>query len=168
MPWSGIAGPYGNSIFRFLRNLHTVLHSGCTNFLHSHQQYSLFSFLSSRVLFSQHPLQHLLFVDFFLKGRNQFSYLFIYYYFLAALSLHCCTWAFSSCGERGQIFIVVHGLLIEVASPVAEHRLQAHGLQQLQHAGSVVVAHGLSCSAACGIFLDQGSNPCPLHWQADS
>ena len=29
-------------------------------------------------------------------------------------------------------------------------------------------AHGLSCSAACGIFPDQGSNPCPLHWQADS
>ena len=33
---------------------------------------------------------------------------------------------------------------------------------------SVVVAHGLSCSVACGIFPDQGSNPCPLHWQADS
>ena len=57
---------------------------------------------------------------------------------------------------------------------------QARGLQQLQFAGSVVVAHGLqstgsvvvayglSCSAACGIFPDQGSNPCPLHWQADS
>ena len=37
-----------------------------------------------------------------------------------------------------------------------------------RHAGSVVVAHGPSCSAACGIFPDQGSNPCPLHWQADS
>ena len=34
--------------------------------------------------------------------------------------------------------------------------------------GSVVVAHGPSCSAACGIFPDQGSNSCPLHWQADS
>ena len=33
---------------------------------------------------------------------------------------------------------------------------------------SLVVAHGLSCSAACGIFPDQGSNLCPLHWQADS
>ena len=30
------------------------------------------------------------------------------------------------------------------------------------------MAHGLSCSAACGIFPDQGSNPYPLHWQADS
>ena len=37
-----------------------------------------------------------------------------------------------------------------------------------RHAGSVVVAHGLCCSAACGIFPDRGSNPCPLHWQADS
>ena len=35
-------------------------------------------------------------------------------------------------------------------------------------AGSVVVAHGSSCSVACGIFPDQGSNPCPLHRQADS
>ena len=37
-----------------------------------------------------------------------------------------------------------------------------------RRAGSVVVAHGTSRSAACGIFPDQGSNPCPLHWQADS
>ena len=37
-----------------------------------------------------------------------------------------------------------------------------------RHAGSVVVAHGPSCSTAYGIFPDQGSNPCPLHWQVDS
>ena len=37
-----------------------------------------------------------------------------------------------------------------------------------RRAGSAVVAHGPSCSVACGIFPDQGSNPCPLHWQADS
>ena len=37
-----------------------------------------------------------------------------------------------------------------------------------RRSGSVVVAHGPSCSAACGILPDQGSNPCPLHWQADS
>ena len=35
-------------------------------------------------------------------------------------------------------------------------------------AGSAAVAHGPSCSAACGILPAQGSNPCPLHWQADS
>ena len=37
-----------------------------------------------------------------------------------------------------------------------------------RRAGSVVVAHGPSCSAACGISPDQGSNPCPLHRQAGS
>ena len=36
-----------------------------------------------------------------------------------------------------------------------------------RRAGSVIVAHGPSCSAAGGIVPDQGSNPCPLHWQAD-
>ena len=33
---------------------------------------------------------------------------------------------------------------------------------------SIVVVHGLSCSAVCGVFQDQGSNPCLLHWQVDS
>ena len=37
-----------------------------------------------------------------------------------------------------------------------------------RRAGSVIVAHGPICSVACGIFPDQGSNPCLLHWQADS
>ena len=37
-----------------------------------------------------------------------------------------------------------------------------------RRAGSVIVAHGPSCSAACGIFPDRGTNPCPLQWQADS
>ena len=49
-------------------------------------------------------------------------YVFIYL-FLAELGLCCCAWAFSSCGERGLLFVVVHGLLIAVASLVAEHGL---------------------------------------------
>ena len=43
--------------------------------------------------------------------------------FLAALGLHCCARAFSSCSKRGLLFVAVHGLLIAVASLVAEHGL---------------------------------------------
>ena len=49
-------------------------------------------------------------------------YLFIYL-FLAALGLRCCAQAFSGCGERGLLFVVVRGLLIAVAPLVAEHGL---------------------------------------------
>ena len=45
------------------------------------------------------------------------------YLFMAVLGLPCCTRAFSSCGERGLLFVVVRGLLIAVASLVAEHGL---------------------------------------------
>ena len=42
---------------------------------------------------------------------------------MAALGLRCCTQAFSSCGERGLLFVVVRGLPIAVTSLVAEHGL---------------------------------------------
>ena len=72
---------------------------------------------------------------------------------MAVLSLHCCMRAFSRCEEHGLLFVVVSGLLIVVAS---------------QSTGSVAVVHGLSCSEACWILLDRGSNPCALHRQVDS
>ena len=125
------------------------------------------------------------FFFFFLKN---FTYLFIYPFIFgcvgssflcegflqlqqAGATLHCDARA-SLCW----VFISVRGL-----SPVAASRghssLRCAGLSPSRpllrstgsrRAGSVVVVHGLSCSAACGIFPDQRSNPCPLHWQADS
>ena len=90
------------------------------------------------------------------RGQSIFHYL-----FLATLGLCDCTWAFSSRGNQGLLFILVQRRLLVVASPVAEHRLQGMW-------ASVIVARGLTCPVACEIFPDQGSNPCPLHWQADS
>ena len=65
----------------------------------------------------EHPLQIFLLIN---KLINLF---------LAVLGLCCCTWAFSSCGKTGLLFVVVRGLLIAVASLVAEQGLKARRLQ---------------------------------------
>ena len=81
--------------------------------------------------------------------------------------LHVCLWLhwgfvavhrlFSSCGDWGYTLILAHRLLIVVGISC---KTWAPGAW-----ASVVVVHGL---VACGIFPDQGLNPCLLHWQADS
>ena len=78
----------------------------------------------------------------YLIFKNKFIYLI--YLFLAVLGL-CCSARASHCGGFSRC------------------RARALGAR-----APVVVAHGLSCSVACGIFLDQGLNQCPLHWQEDS
>ena len=85
-----------------------------------------------------------------------YMYTLLYLYLLFTLTLlvlHCCAWSFSTWDKQSQSPAVLHGLLIEVASLVAK--------QGFCRAGAVVVPHTLSCPAACGIFPDQGSNPCP-------
>ena len=75
------------------------------------------------------------------------------------------------------VFVSVRGLSLVAASgghsssPCAGLSLSRPLLLRStgsRRAGSAIVAHGPSCSAAYGIFPDRGSNPCPLHWQADS
>ena len=56
-------------------------------------------------------------------GASVFFFFFNLFLFLAALGLHCCVRAFSSCGERGLLSVGVRGLFIAVASFVAEHGL---------------------------------------------
>ena len=70
------------------------------------------------------------------------------------------------------VFAVVHGLSLAVVTLqfrcVGFSLWWLLSLMEQSERASVAVAHGLSCSAACGIFPDQGLNPCSLHWQADS
>ena len=68
-----------------------------------------------------------------------FSKFYLFIFIFDCPIFDCFVWTFSSCSEQG--------LLIVVASLVEEHGLQGEG--------SVVVVYGLSCSKACGIFLDQ-------------
>ena len=95
---------------------------------------------------------------------------FVFFFFKVPLYLFIYLW-------MCWVFVSVRGLSLVVASG-GHSSSRCAGLSLSwplplrstgsRRAGSVIVAHGRSCSAACGIFPDQGSNTCPLHWQADS
>ena len=96
---------------------------------------------------------------------NFFFLIFIYYLFIMFYFWLC--WVFVS--VRGLSPVVASGghsssrcAGLSLSRPLL---LRSRGSRR---SGSVVVAHGPSCSAACGILPDQGSNPRPLHRQADS
>ena len=122
----------------------------------------------------KYPISHQTFFFYYKCIIYLFIYFWLRWVFVAAHGLSLVA------VSGGLLFAAVRRLLVAVASLVAEHGLQGCGLQQLWHldsvvvacrlqsSGSVIVVHGLSCSATYGIFPDQGSNPCPLHWQVDS
>ena len=101
---------------------------------------------------------------------GQYSILLLPFFFFKLINLFIYFWL---CW----VFVSVRGLSL-VAASGGHSSLRRAGLSLSRpllvrstgsrRTGSVVVAHGLSCSTACGIFPDQGSNLCPLHWQADS
>ena len=88
---------------------------------------------------------------------------FIICLFLAALGFCCCTQAFSGCGEWG---------LLSSCGAQTSHcsGISCRGARALDEWALEAVAHSLSCPSACGIFPDQGSNPCsqPLDHQGSS
>ena len=98
--------------------------------------------------------------------------LFLYYFFLIFLFIIYLFYLWLC-----WVFVSVRGLFL-VAASGGHSSSRCAGLSLSwplllrstgsRRAGSVIVSHGPSCSTACGIFPDQDSNPCPLHWQADS
>ena len=64
------------------------------------------------------------------------------------------------------VFIALQGLSLVVGAPCGG--FPCCGAPALETWASAVAAHGLRCSASCGIFENQGLNPCCLHWQVDA
>ena len=83
----------------------------------------------------------------------------------------CCCTGFSLVAASGDYSLVAVASLVAGLYGTQASVVAACGLicgSWLYTTGSLVVTHELSCSKACGIFLDQGSNLFLLHWQRDS
>ena len=108
--------------------------------------------------------------------------IFYFILFLVVLSLCCYAQAFSSCSKQGLLsscsaqashcssFSCCGARALgKRASVIVAHKLGSCSSRTLEYVvGSVVVEHGFSCTRASGIFPNQGSNLCTLHWQSDS
>ena len=96
------------------------------------------------------------------------------------LGFQCCAGPFSSCGEWGLLsscgtqashcgaLSCCRARAPGAGAAVAAAHGSVSAAPGLWSTGSVVGAHGLICSSACGVFLDQGLNSYLLHWQEDS
>ena len=145
--WSGVPSPSPVQVLRCLNyysfGLFATERYVSSNFVPLFQDYFSYSWFLYNYL-----------KNYFYYGKNNTIYLFSFKFclFLGALGLCCYEQAFSSCGMQ--------------TSPCGG--FSSCGAWVLGCAGSIVVAHRVSCPTACGIFLDQGLNSCPLHWQGDS
>ena len=88
--------------------------------------------------------------------------------FLAMLGLHCFCAGFLWLQRAGAALELWRAGFSCCGSWALECVGSGAGAPRLWSTGSVVVVCGLSCSLACGIFLDPASNPGPLHWQEES
>ena len=124
--------------YNIIQSIFTALKNFCTLCIHLPSPRRLLAsihlFTVSIVL--PFPEWHIVGISFFFFFLNRFIYL-----FLAALGLRCCLRAFSSCSERGLLFVAVRGLLIAVASRCGARALGARA--------SIAVARGLS---SCGLW----------------
>ena len=126
--------------------------------------FSFFTIANNLRWKSSYTFHFLVCLEVWFAGSNRmmcfFFFIFIFFYFWLC-------WVFVS--VRGLSLVVASGghsssrcAGLSLSRPLL---LQSAGSRR---AGSVIVAHGPSCCMACGIFPDQGSNLCALHWQADS
>ena len=109
---------------------------------------------------------------FFFKALILFYFIYLFKVFCFYLFIYGC--AGSSPLREGPLQLWQAGDTPHRGARACHHRglsrrgAQAADAQAQQLWLSAIVAHGPSRSTARGIFPDQGSNPCPLHWQADS
>ena len=103
------------------------------------------------------------FVHMNLFFNNERFWFFFFFFFCSAGSQLLSSVFFPNCSKLGLLSSCGTHVLIAEASLIAEYDLWDRRLQWLQHTSSVVVAHRFNCPVACGIFLGQRSNPCPLH-----